>query len=254
MHVVEGDIILLYLNENKQYIVKVSHDATYSFNEGIVKADDILGKKYGEFVTTHIGIKLKILKPTVLDIVYKFFKRGTQVVYPKDAALIALKANIGPGSMVVEAGTGSGYLTAILAHFVYPNGVIYSYEIRREFLNLARRNLKLLGLGDYVILKEKDVREGIDERNVDAVVLDIPDPWNLLNHAYESLKNGGVLACFLPTLNQVEKTVEEARRVGYLMIESEELLERKYKVKPGESRPETRMIGHTGYLIFARKP
>lgn len=247
-------MVILYLNENRQYVVKVSRGATYSFNEGVVKADDILEKNYGEFVATHIGIKLRILRPTLVDTVYRLFRRCTQVIYPKDAALIALKANIGPGSVVVEAGTGSGYLTAILAHFVYPTGVVYSYEIRREFFNVAKRNLELLGLGGCVVLKEKDVREGIDEREVDAVVLDIPDPWNALSNAYESLKNGGVLACFLPTLNQVEKTVEEARRLGYLMIESEELLERRYKVKLGESRPETRMIGHTGYLVFARRP
>ncbi|RLE83190.1 MAG: hypothetical protein DRJ67_12615 [Thermoprotei archaeon] len=126
--------------------------------------------------------------------------------------------------------------------------------MRREFIEVARRNLRMLGLEEYVVFKEADVREGIEEQNIDAVVLDLAEPWAVLHHAYKALRNGGVLACFLPTINQVERTVEEARRTGFIMVEAEELLERRYKVRRGETRPELRMVGHTGYLVFARKP
>lgn len=246
--------MLLYFNEQRWYVVKAQKGAKYSFNEGVVAADDLLGRTYGETFKTHLGVEFKLTKPTVCDVIYNFFKRRTQVVYPKDAALLVLKAGIGPGSRVVEAGTGSGFLTAILAYMVRPNGVVYTYETRSEFLELAKANLSTIGMDSYVVFKNKDVREGIDELNVDAVVLDMADPWVVVQHAFTSLRSGGALACFVPTVNQLEKTAEKAREVGFVMIEAIELLLRKYKVVRGETRPEMRMVGHTGYLIFARKP
>jgi len=249
-----GNFVLLYFNDRRWYVVKVRKGAKYSFNEGVISADEIIGKAYGESLRTHLGIECKLMRPTLCDIVYSAFERRTQVIYPKDAALIILKAGIGPGSRVVEAGTGSGFLTAILAHAVRPSGTVYTYEIRREFLELAKTNVAALGVDSYVVFKNKDVREGIDEREVDAVVLDMADPWEVVNHAFASLRSGGVLACFVPTVNQLERTVEKARGVGFVMVEAEELLLRKYKVLRGETRPEMRMVGHTGYLIFARKP
>ncbi|RLF06505.1 MAG: hypothetical protein DRK00_01465 [Thermoprotei archaeon] len=254
MMIREGDLALLYFGEGRHYIVRITRGSTYSFNEGIVRAEDLLGRCYGRTLRTHIGVEYKVMKPSLLDVVYGKFERRTQVIYPKDAALIALKAGVGPGSRVVEAGTGSGCLTAVLAYLVRPDGTIYTYEVRREFIEVARRNLRMLGLEEYVVFKEADVKSGIEERDVDAVVLDLAEPWAVLRHAYSSLRSGGVLACFLPTINQVERTVEEARRIGFVMIEAEEVLERKYKVRRGETRPELRMVGHTGYLVFARKP
>jgi len=176
------------------------------------------------------------------------------VIYPKDAAMLILKCGIGPGSRVVEAGTGSGYFTALLAYYVRPSGVVFTYEIRGEFIEIARRNLELAGLLDYVVIKNKDIREGIDERCVDAVVLDMADPWLVVGHAYDALRSGGALACLLPTINQVERTFHEAEKVGFTMLEVEEILVRSYKVKAGETRPSFRMVGHTGFLLFARKP
>jgi len=254
MMVREGDLVLLYFSEDRHYIVKVTRGSTYSFNEGVIRAEDLLGRHYGEVLRTHIGVKFRVVRPSLLDVVYRKFERRTQVIYPKDAALIALKAGVGPGSRIVEAGTGSGCFTAVLAYLVRPSGVIYTYEVRREFIEVARRNLRMLGLEEYVVFKEADVRNGIEEQNIDAVVLDLAEPWAVLRHAYKALRSGGVLACFLPTINQVERTVEEARRTGFVMVEAEELLERRYKVRRGETRPELRMVGHTGYLMFARKP
>lgn len=252
--IAEGDFVLLYLNERRQYLIRVRRGAKYSFNEGTLSAEELLSRSYGEEVASHLGVKFKLLKPTVTDVVYRAFSRRTQVIYEKDAATIVLKAGVGPGSRVVEAGTGSGVLTAILAFFVRPSGVVYTYEVRREFLEVARNNTSMIGLQDFVVFKEKDVREGIDEQGVDAVILDMPDPWEVLEHARESLRSSGALACFLPTVNQIERTVEGARAAGFVMVEVEELLARRYKVKRGETRPDMRMVGHTGYLIFARKP
>ncbi|RLE67863.1 MAG: hypothetical protein DRJ43_06600 [Thermoprotei archaeon] len=249
----EGDLVMLCFNEGRYYVVRVVRGNILSFNEGIVKVDDLLGKRYGETLYTHLGVRFTITKPAILDVVYRKFTRRTQVVYPKDAAFIVLKTGVGPGSRVVEAGTGSGYLTAVLAYFVRPDGKVYTYEVRGEFLDIARRNLSIAELDRWVVFKKKDVRQGIDEEEVDAVVLDMAEPWSALKHAYSALRSGGSLACFLPTINQVERTVEEARELGFAMIEVDEILMRRYKVKRGETRPEARMRGHTGFLVFARK-
>jgi len=182
------------------------------------------------------------------------FKRGTQIVYPKDAAYIALHVGIGPGSRVVEAGTGSGALTAVLAHFVKPTGRVYTYEVRREFLEIAKRNLKRAGLDEYVEFKLKDIRKGIDEQDLDAVVLDMPDPWNVAPLAYEALSSGGAIACFVPTVNQMEKVAAALAKTGFIKIDAVELLERHYKAVLGETRPLSMMIGHTGFIIIGKKP
>ena len=254
MSVEEGDAVLLYLNEARQYVVIAHRERVYSFNEGIIKGSALVGTRYGDFIETHLGVKFKVVKPSLLDIVYRLFKRKTQVIYPKDAALIALKLGVGPGFRVLEAGTGSGCLTAVLAYLVRPHGKVYTYDIREDFIDLAKRNLSMTGLDEYVAFNKGDIRKGVKERDLDAAVLDMADPWEALHSVYEALKHGGVLACFLPTINQVEKTVEEAKKVGFILVETVELLERRYKVKRGETRPEMRMVGHTGYLIFARKP
>jgi len=249
----EGDFVLLS-GAKRSYLVKVSKGKRFSFNEGIIDSEEIIGRQYGEEVTTHLGVHLRLVHPTLLDIVYRGFTRRTQVIYPKDAALIILRCGVGPGSRVVEAGTGSGCLTALLAHFVRPTGTVYTYEVRREFIDIARENLAAVGLLDYVVIKEKDVREGIEEKEVDAVILDMADPWHVIEHAHRALRCGGTLTCFLPTINQVERVVDEAIAKGFIMVETVELLLRNFKVKRGETRPEVRMIGHTGYIVFARKP
>lgn len=249
----DGALVLLHRGQ-RTYLIKAVKERRYNFNEGIIEASGLIGKRYGDEVATHLGVRFKLIKPTLLDVIYLGFSRRTQVIYPKDAAMIIVKCGVGPGSRVVEAGTGSGYLTALLAYFVRPSGMVYSYEMRKEFIDVARENLALAGLLNYVVIKHKDVKESIDERSVDAVILDMADPWLAVRNAYQALRSGGMLACFLPTINQVERVVAEAAREGFVMLETVELLLRDYKVKAGETRPNFRMIGHTGYIVFARKP
>jgi len=248
-----GDLVLLYFNEARSYLISAD-GRPYSFNEGVVDSSKIIGEDYGSSGQTHLGERFILVKPCITDLIYRGFKRRTQVVYPKDAALMLLKTGIGPGCRVVEAGTGSGFLTAILAYYVRPGGKVYTYEVRRDFLELALENLSRAGLLDYVEARERDIRSGIEERDVDAVILDLPYPWQVLPEAFNALRHGGSLACFLPTINQVERTCEKASEVGFVLVEALELLERHYKVKGGETRPFQRMIGHTGYMVFARRP
>jgi len=249
----DGDYVLLYYNRGKKFLVKVVSGEKIHTHKGIVDCDSIIGRNYGDFIKTHVGEEFILSKPIFPDFLAKF-KRTTQVIYPKDLALIIFLSGVGPGSIVVEAGTGSGFLTATLAYYVRPKGKVYSYEVRREFLEIAKRNLELCGLLDYVVLKHKNIIDGIDEENVDAVILDMPNPWDVVEHAKNALKHGGVFVSFLPTINQVEKVVEKLREKNFIEILSLESFLRKIKVKRGETRPETFMVAHTGYLVFARKP
>lgn len=248
----EGDYILLYLNQRKTYLVRVEAGKSFHTHKGFIKFDDLIGKEYGSPVLSSLGIEFFALKPLLRDYIMKSVRK-TQITYPKDIALIVIFSGIGPGSNVVEAGTGTGALTTALAHYVKPNGKVYSYEIREEFLKTAEKNLKRAGLADFVELKNKDVTLGIDERDVDAVLLDLATPWLVIPHAYNALKPCGTIVSFSPTIDQVVKTVEALKEKGFIDIETVECLLRGMQVERGKTRPQTLMTGHTGYITFARK-
>lgn len=248
----EGDDVLLYLDRRRTYLVRVREGKSFHTHKGYLQLGELIGRKFGTPINSSLGVEFYALRPLVRDYVLKM-RRQTQILYPKDMGLIVLLTGIGPGSRVVEAGTGSGAMTAVLANFVRPEGRVYSYEIREEFLENARANLERAGLSDYVELKLGDVTEGIDEVGVDAVFLDLAVPWLVVPHAYRSLRGGGVLASFSPTMEQVMKTVEALRGHPFVEVETVELLMRRMNVGGNRTRPETLMIGHTGYITTARK-
>ncbi len=199
-----------------------------------------------------MGVEFVALKPTLRDYIFKM-QRRTQISYPKDIALILMFSGVGPGSRVVEAGTGTGALTSALAFYVKPSGHVYSYEVRSEFVEMALKNLKRAGVSEYVDFKNSDVTEGIDEEEVDALVLDMATPWLVVPHAHSALKGSGVLVSFSPTIDQVVKTVEALKENGFVAIETFESLMRGMQIVRGKTRPQTLMTGHTGYITFARK-
>lgn len=248
----EGDYILLYLSQRKTYLIKVEAGKSFHTHKGFIKFDDLVGREYGSSVLSSLGIEFIALKPLLRDYIMKSVRK-TQITYPKDIALIVVFSGIGPGSCVVEAGTGTGALTTALAHFVKPKGKVYSYEIREEFLKTAEKNLKRANLFDFVELKNKDVTIGIDESDVDAVILDLATPWLVVPNAYNALKSCGTIVSFSPTIDQVVKTVEALNENGFVDIESVECLMRGMQVERGKTRPQTLMTGHTGYVTFARK-
>jgi tRNA (adenine57-N1/adenine58-N1)-methyltransferase len=136
---------------------------------------------------------------------------------------------------------------------VRPGGKVTTYEMRQEFQENARKNIEKLGLSDSVEFRLKDIISGIDESDLDSVVLDMATPWLIVPQVYGALRAGGRTVSFSPTINQVEKTVEEMRRVGFVSIKAVELILRTYKVKANETRPDMVMVGHTGYIVSARK-
>jgi tRNA (adenine57-N1/adenine58-N1)-methyltransferase len=248
----EGDDVLLYLDSRRTYLIKLKIGERFHTHRGFIELDEVAGKRYGDSVITSLGVNFYLIKPGLYDYIRKM-RYTTQIIYPKDIGVIIVHSGIGPGSKVVEAGTGSGALASALAYYVKPTGKVYSYEIRPETLEKAQKNIERSGVLDFIELKNKDVTEEIEEEEVDSVILDIATPWLAVPNAYNALKGNGTLVSFSPSINQVEKTVKTLESHGFIDIETVECFIRRMKVKEGETRPETLMRGHSGYITWGRK-
>ena len=248
----EGDYVLLCLDPRRTYMVKVETEKTFHTHKGYLNLEELIGLDFGSAFQSSLGTAFTALKPTLEDYIMKS-SRKTQITYPKDAALIIMFSGIGPGSRVAESGTGTGALTTALAHYVRSEGRVYSYELREEFQKNAEKNLKRANLSDFVELKSGDVTAGIEERDLDAVVLDLAVPWLVVPHAYIALKASGTIVSFSPTIDQVVKTTEALKENNFVFIETVECMMRGMQVARGKTRPHTMMTGHTGYITHARK-
>jgi tRNA (adenine57-N1/adenine58-N1)-methyltransferase len=250
--IVDGDYVLIYLDSRRTYMLKVEAGKTFHTHKGYLKFDDLIGKEYGEPIKSSLGITFTTLKPNLTDYIIKS-GRNTQIVYPKDAALIVMFSGIGPGCRVFESGTGTGALTTALAHYVGPTGKVYTYELRPEFQKNAAKNIQRAKLLDNAEMKSGDVTMGIEERDLDAAILDLAVPWLVIPHVHQALKPSGVIVSFSPTIDQVVRTNEALRENGFVFIETVECLMRTMQVERGKTRPNTMMTGHTGYITHARK-
>jgi tRNA (adenine57-N1/adenine58-N1)-methyltransferase catalytic subunit len=179
--------------------------------------------------------------------------RGPQTIAAKDIAAILYGADLEPGARAIEAGSGSGALTMALARAVGPSGRVVSYDFKAASQSVARTNVAAAGLNGVVEFREGDIRHPIPETEMDAMVLDIPDPWSAVSTAWSALKAGGHLVGFSPNTEQVKQTVDEIRRKPFVDIRTIELIEREIEVREGGVRPSFAPLGHTGYLTFARK-
>ncbi len=255
MPIEEGDTALLVVYSRKgrpkKFLVRVKRGKRVHTHKGYVDLSDIIGLEWGSEIRTNKGSPVEIHKPTLADIVEKL-GRATQIIYPKDSGFIIVKSGIKPGDRVVEIGTGSGALTIVLATFLGPEGRVYSYDLKESSLKTAERNLKALQLSN-VVLKLKDAKQGIDESDVDAILMDVPDPWEILPMAHERLKPNGIFVAFVPSCEQIGRTVVRAREVGFSMVEVHEILDREYESDERRTRPHPRMIAHTGFIIVGRK-
>lgn len=248
----EGDLVLLVSPDRKRYLIRLKRGELWFSHQGSIAHDDLIGRPLGRTLYTQHGAAYLALEPSTNDLIQEL-PRTTQIIYGKDAAQIVLRLSLQPGRTVVEAGTGSGGLTFILARAVMPTGHIYSYETRPDSFEVARQNLADLGLLPYVTLYNEDIAGGFHEREVDALFLDVREPWLFLDHAWAALKGSGFFGALAPTTNQVSALLEglASRPFGDLSVE--EVLVRPYKPVPARLRPEDRMIAHSAFLVFARK-
>lgn len=247
-----GDMILLLDPEGKRIVTRLTPNQRVDSHLGFIRHETFLEHEYGAKIPTQLGEGFVMLEPSTLDLVMKV-SRATQILYPKDIGYLLMRMNIYSGRRVVEAGTGSGAMTLALARMVQPGGKVYTYEERAEHQENARKNIERAGLSDFVEFRERDIRGGFDERDADALFLDVREPWLFLAQAHAALKPGGFFGSFVPTTNQVSEMLGEFDRLmNWVEIQVTELLQRNYKINAERLRPEDRMIGHTGYLLSAR--
>ncbi len=245
-----GDTILAVFEDETDFVFSVD-GRQIGTHRGLIRTEELIGKPYGGTYQTHTNEKFVALRPRFVDEIFHM-KRKTQIVYPKDMGFILLMLDVKEGDKVIDAGVGSGAMCAALARVVGNTGRVFAYERREDFIKLAEENLQKWGLSERVTLKLKDISEGFDEV-VDAIFLDVPDPWNYVRQCYDSLLGSGNLAIVCPTINQIQMVIDELQKNGFLQIEIWESLFRQYKTNPERLRPFDRMVAHTTYMVFARK-
>lgn len=193
-----------------------------------------------------------VLLPSVHDF-HQTMVRGPQTLTPKDLGAILYGADVAPGSSVLEAGSGSGGLTVALARAVGSGGRVISCDVRPEAIKTARSNVERAGLSSVVDFRTVDVRTGIPDRGLDAIILDLPDPWAVVGAAWDALRPCGTMASFSPNMEQVKETVAAIRARPLVDVRTIEVIEREMEVREIGVRPSFAPLGHTGYLTFARK-
>ncbi|MBU1622695.1 MAG: methyltransferase domain-containing protein [Nanoarchaeota archaeon] len=235
--------ILVHLKSGSKYLVKELHD-DYHTQNGVVKASDFRKAS----LESSTGEKFLCLEPNFIDL-WENLKRGPQIITQKDIGLILAKTGVNSKSKVVDAGGGSGSLCLALANVC---NEVTTYEVNPEHYDVVSRNKQLLGAKNLII-KQANVYEGIKEKKLDLITLDLPEPWKVVEHAQDSLKTGGFLVVYLPNLNQMKMFIDSCRRTKIKVLDTLELLERKWVIEDRIMRPEFQMLGHTGFLTFCRR-
>ena len=248
----EGDLALLQDRKGRRHLLTLSEGQTFHSHQGRLPHADLIGHTVGGWYRTDRGHVLLAVRPTLGDYVREM-PRGPQIVYPKDLGNIVTLADIFPGATVIEGGLGSGSLTAALLRAVGHEGRVITYEIDESVLPRATANIeKVVGDTSRLTVKVGNIYEGISERGVDRVVLDVPEPWETVGTVGDALVMGGIVLSFLPTILQVHRltlALEEDAR--FQMIETVETLLRPWHVTDRSVRPAHRMVAHSGFLTTA---
>ena len=247
-----GERVLLVDAKDRRYLITLVPGATFHTHAGVVAHDDLIGTTEASAVAGSTGRSFLVLRPTLSDIVLKM-PRGAQVIYPKDLGAILIAADIGPGQRILEAGVGSGALSLTVLR---AGASVVGYELREDFAQRARANVAAaLGPDAPYRVEIRDVTQGIDETMLDRVLLDMPEPHNVVAAAAAALRPGGILLSYLPTINQtalLRQALDDADS-PFGLAETQEVMRRTWHVEARSVRPDHRMVGHTGFLTTARR-
>ena len=252
-----GERVLLIDEKDRRYLVRLAVGGSFQTHVGVVDHDAIIGgpeavyiearRREGSEARTR---RVLVVRPTLSDLIVKM-PRGAQVIYPKDLGAILMAADLFPGARVLEAGVGSGALSMAALR---AGCVVVGYEIRPDFANRARANVaELLGPEASYDVQLRDVYEGIEESDLDRVLLDLAEPWRVVAHAESALRPGGILLAYLPTINQTAELRAELARRCFALVETSEVLERTWHIEGRSVRPDHRMVAHTGFLTYGRR-
>jgi tRNA (adenine57-N1/adenine58-N1)-methyltransferase catalytic subunit len=250
---VVGDQVLLIDRKKRRHLVTLTEDGEFHTHAGVLPHRNLIGQDEGVLVRTTRNAALVAIRPTLGEYVLEM-PRGAQVIYPKDLGPILMLADIFPGARVLESGVGSGALTMTLLRAVGPTGSVTGYEIRDDFADRAQRNVEAyLGADVPLTVEVRDIYEGIEVSDLDRIVLDLPEPWQVVKHAATALRPGGILVSYLPTILQVSTLRETLAESVFGMAQTLEVLQRGWNVDGQSVRPDHRMVAHTGFLTVARK-
>ncbi|HII08774.1 MAG TPA: tRNA (adenine-N1)-methyltransferase [Methanosphaera sp.] len=236
--------------KNRKYVV---HDKEFHTEKGVISEEDIKNAKVGDVLETHLGKKYTVIEPNINDYI-ELMKRNCSIILPQDLGLVIGFSGIGYGSKIVESGTGAGSSLLFFANIVGPEGHVYSYEIRDDFVEIIRKNIDGTDF-DNITLYNQDVTEGFEEEDnsIDLVFLDLPKPYDVIEDAYRILKTGGFIAVYTPYVEQFQIVNKVLGKTGFKHISIKEGNVREIEIKNNKTRPNSRMAGHTGYITFARK-
>lgn len=241
----ENDLVVVVYRD-KKYLKRLELDKSFHGKGGILPFSSVIGRPWG----TRFG-EYDLFRPTIEDIVMYGVRRETQIVFPKDAFFICSKLDIRHGSRVLEIGTGSGALTLLLSRFAGVDGKVVSIEKEEKHFKNAGKNIEKYVEFRNVELHNVDAAE-FDGGPFDAVFVDVREPQLIMEKVWQLMEGGASVGFILPTANQVSETLQ-ALRNGFGDTEVMEIMLRRYKTLAARLRPEDRMVGHTGYLVFARK-
>lgn len=247
-----GERALLVDSKQRRYLLTLSEGGEFHSHAGFVPHSDLVDRVEGVRLRSTRGAVYLAIRPTLEDFVVEM-PRGAQVIYPKDLAPICMIGDIGPGTRVLESGVGSGALSMTMLRW---GADIVGYELREDFAARAISNVSSFLGADAMSryrVELRDCYEGIDERDMDRVVLDLPEPWRVIPHAEVALRPGGILVAYTPSITQaatVRSTMDERR--GWMAARTLEVLHRTWYIAGAAVRPDHRMVAHTGFLTTAR--
>lgn len=250
----QNSFVLFYYNHTKKWLAKISKNEVLHTHIGIIRHADAIDKEYGSRIITNKDKYVYLLEPTIYDFIMKV-QHGTQIVYPKDLGYIVSRAGIQSGQTIVEIGTGSGALTSFVAGIVKPKGHVYSFDVDEGFMKIAEKNIRRSGMAKYVTMQKLDLKKSkkIPVKEADVVIVDLGDPWSVVEKARKMLKGSGVFVSICPTINQLEKLTSSLVKNEFTDIECTENILRTIEAREGKTRHSFQAIGHTTYLCFARK-
>ncbi|MEE9417685.1 MAG: tRNA (adenine-N1)-methyltransferase [Acidimicrobiales bacterium] len=246
-----GDTVLLIDRKKRRYLIELAVGGEFHSHAGFVAHDTIIGAGDACTVKSTRGSTFLAIRPTLSDFILKM-PRGAQVIYPKDLGPILMLADIFPGAKVLESGLGSGALSMTLLR---AGADITGYEIREDFAAKAQENVAAMlgsGVSDRYKVEIRDVYEGIGGNGFDRVVLDLPEPWNVVKHATDALRPGGILLSYTPSITQVVQLRASLEANGFVLVETVEILQRSWYIEGQAVRPDHRMVAHTAFLTHAR--
>lgn len=250
-----GDRVQLTDAKGRHYTMVLTPGGEFHTHRGVIALDTVIGLPEGSVVKATGGDQFLVLRPLLVDYVMSM-PRGAQVVYPKDAAQIVHEGDIFPGARVLEAGAGSGALTCSLLRAVGERGTVTSYEARADHAKHAARNVeRFFGAAPpNWQLAVADLATHPADQPMDRAVLDMARPWELLPTVSAALVPGGVLTVYVAATTQLSQTTEALREAGcYTEPQAWETLLRSWHVVGLAVRPEHRMVGHTAFLLTARR-